>query len=259
MEGLKVTFLGTGTSTGIPVIGIEHPVFLSNDRKDKRLRVSVMLEWKDACYIIDCGPDFRYQMLRENVQHIDGILFTHEHADHTAGLDDIRPYAFKLGKVPFYAQRRVMDELKIRFNYIFSDLNKYPGAPHIEQNVVDNIVFNLKNMPITPIQVMHGNLPILGYKFGNNFAYVTDAKTISSAELEKLKHLDVLVINAVRFKEHHSHLSLSETLEIINYLKPKKAYLTHISHYLGLHEELQKLLPENVFVAYDCLQFEVPL
>jgi len=257
MKRIKITFLGTGTSTGIPVIGVEHPVFLSTDKKDKRLRVSMMLEWDEACYIIDCGPDFRYQMLREDVKHIDGILFTHEHADHTAGLDDIRPYAFKLGKVPFYAQKRVLDELKIRFNYIFNDVNKYPGAPYIEQHVISDATFNLRDVAVTPIQVMHGELPILGYKFADKFAYITDAKSIDNDELEKLKNLDVLVINAVRFKPHHSHLSLSETLEIINFLKPKQAYLTHISHYLGFHDELQKTLPENVFVAFDGLKIAV--
>jgi len=259
MKSLKVTFLGTGTSTGIPVIGVAHPVFLSKDKKDKRLRVSIMVEWENACYIIDCGPDFRYQMLRENVQHIDGVLFTHEHADHTAGLDDIRPYSFKLGKVPFYGQRRVLEELKVRFDYIFNDVNKYPGAPYIEEHVIANDNFKLKDMSITPIQVMHGKLPILGFKFGDAFAYITDAKSIVSSELEKLKHLDVLVINAVRFKEHHSHLCLSETLGIIKYLKPKRAYLTHISHYLGFHEDLQKSLPENVFVAFDELKIQVSL
>ncbi|MBL4744926.1 MAG: MBL fold metallo-hydrolase [Flavobacteriaceae bacterium] len=256
---MKVTFLGTGTSTGIPVIGVEHPVFLSEDKKDKRLRVSIKLEWEGACYIIDCGPDFRYQMLRENVQHIDGVLFTHEHADHTAGLDDIRPYAFAMGKVPFYAQKRVLEALKIRFNYIFNDENKYPGAPYIEQHVIANAAFTLGDVTVTPVQVMHGELPILGYKFGSKFAYITDAKTIAKEELNKLKNLDVLVINAVRFKPHYSHLSLTESLDIINYLKPKRAYLTHISHYLGLHEDLQKTLPENVFVAFDQLQVNVSI
>ncbi|PCH78443.1 MAG: MBL fold metallo-hydrolase [Flavobacteriaceae bacterium] len=256
---MKVTFLGTGTSTGIPVIGMEHPVFLSADKKDKRLRVSIKVEWEGACYIVDCGPDFRYQMLRENVQHIDGVLFTHEHADHTAGLDDVRPYAFKLGKLPFYAQKNVLDSLIIRFNYIFNDENKYPGAPYIEQHVVADSPFELKGLIVLPIQVMHGNLPILGYKFGEKFAYVTDAKAIAKEELDKLKNLDVLVINAVRFKPHHSHLSLEEALVIIKYLKPKQAYLTHISHYLGLHEDLQKTLPDNVFVAYDTLGIQIPL
>ncbi|PCI35638.1 MAG: MBL fold metallo-hydrolase [Flavobacteriaceae bacterium] len=254
---MKVTFLGTGTSTGIPVIGVEHPVFLSKDKRDKRLRVSIMIAWEGACYIIDCGPDFRYQMLRENVLHIDGILFTHEHADHTAGLDDIRPYAFKLGKVPFYAQERVMNELKVRFDYIFNDVNKYPGAPHIEQHIIEKKPFLLHGLKVSPIQVMHGKLPILGYKFGDSFAYLTDVKSIEKQELEKLKNLEVLVINAVRFKEHHSHLSLSESLELIAYLKPQKAYLTHISHFLGVHVDLEKMLPENVFVAYDQLEIKL--
>ena len=253
---MKITFLGTGTSQGIPVINSTHPVCLSNDKRDKRLRVSVLIEWDDFTYVIDCGPDFRYQMLRAKVSHIDGILFTHEHADHVAGLDDIRPFSFQLGKVPIYAQQRVLDILRERFAYIFEEKNKYPGAPSIVQNCVEETPFLLNDLKVVPIKIMHGNLPILGYRF-QDFAYLTDVKTISSSEKEKLKGLKVLVINALRNEPHHSHLSLNEAIEIIAELKPERAYITHISHKLGFHADVEKTLPKNVFLAYDELVVEV--
>lgn len=253
---MKITFLGTGTSQGIPVIGSLHPVCLSTDKRDKRLRVSILIEWEDYTYVIDCGPDFRYQMLRANVQKINGVLFTHEHSDHVAGLDDIRPFSFQLGAVPIYAQQRVLENLKQRFDYIFNDVNKYPGAPSVEQHIVDTTNFMLQNLTVSPIKVMHGKLEILGYKF-NNIAYLTDVKTIDTEEKKKLKNLDILIINAIRFKAHHSHLNLEEALELINELKPKKTYLTHISHHLGFHAEVEKSLPENVFIAYDELVLEI--
>lgn len=253
---LKITFLGTGTSQGIPVIGSNHPVCLSNDKRDKRLRVSILIEFDENVYVIDCGPDFRSQMLRANVSRINGVLFTHEHADHTAGLDDLRPFSFQLGSVPIYAQKRVMDNLAFRFDYIFNDENKYPGAPSVQQNIVDNKEFKLKDLSVLPIEVNHGTLKIFGYRF-NNIAYLTDVKTIDITEKEKLKNLDILIINAIRFKPHHSHLNLEEALELINELQPKKTYLTHISHHLGFHSEIEKILPKNVFIAYDELILEV--
>ncbi len=253
---MKVTFLGTGTSQGIPVINSTHPVCLSNDKRDKRLRVSVLIEWDNFTYVIDCGPDFRYQMLRADVKKIDGILFTHEHADHVAGLDDIRPYCFQMGEVPIYAQQRVLDNLTERFAYIFETKNKYPGAPSIQKNTINTTVLKLHNLDVLPITVMHGNLPILGYRF-KNFAYLTDVKTISNKEKEKLKNLKVLVISALRIEEHQTHLTLSDALEIIRELNPEKAYLTHISHKLGFHAEVEKSLPKNVFLAYDTLQVEI--
>lgn len=251
----KVTFLGTGTSQGIPVINSKHPVCLSNDKRDKRLRVSILVEWDNFVYVIDCGPDFRYQMLRANVTKIDGVLFTHEHADHTAGLDDLRPYSFQLGTVPIYAQKRVLDALSKRFDYIFNDDNKYAGAPSVQQNEIENKPFFIENLEVTPIEVQHGELNIFGFRFGN-IAYLTDVKTISEEEKVKLKNLDVLIINAIRHKPHKSHLNLEEALLLINELKPKKAYLTHISHHLGFHAEVEKTLPENVFLAYDELVIE---
>lgn len=253
---MKITFLGTGTSQGIPVINSTHEVCLSTDKRDKRLRVSILVEWDDFTYVIDCGPDFRYQMLRANVTRIDGVLFTHEHADHTAGLDDLRSFSFQLGAVPVYAQKRVLENLAYRFDYIFNNHNKYPGAPSVKQIEIDKNPFLLKNLKVTPIELLHGKLKILGFRF-KNVAYLTDLKNISSEEKEKLKNLEVLIITAVRHKAHHSHLNLEEALLLIDEIKPKKAYLTHISHYLGFHVEVEKNLPENVFLAFDELVIEV--
>lgn len=250
---LKITFLGTGTSQGIPVIGSTHPVCLSENFKDKRLRVSVLVEWDNYTYVIDCGPDFRTQMIRANCGRIDGVIFTHEHADHTAGLDDIRPYFFRQGDIPIYAHQRVLGELRRRFDYIFATENKYPGVPSVIENEVKNEPFILHNMQVVPIEGYHYKLQVFGYRF-DRFAYLTDMKTISETELEKLKNLDVLVINALREEEHISHFNLEQALEIITKLQPKKAYLTHISHHLGFHDDVESRLPENVFLAYDELQ-----
>jgi phosphoribosyl 1,2-cyclic phosphate phosphodiesterase len=253
---VKITFLGTGTSQGIPVIGSTHPVCLSLNSKDKRLRVSVLIEWDNYSYVIDCGPDFRYQMLRASCTKLDGILFTHEHADHTAGLDDIRPYFFRQGDIPIYAHKRVIGELKRRFDYIFEIENKYPGAPGVSINEIENKPFNLANLEVVPINGLHYNLQVFGFRF-NKFAYLTDMKTIEDKEIEKLKGLDVLVINALRETPHVSHFNLEEALDFIKKVKPKKAYLTHISHLLGFHDDVQQRLPENVFLAYDNLQITI--
>lgn len=247
---MKVTFLGTGTSQGIPVINCSHPVCHSTDKRDARLRVSVLIEWDNFAYVIDCGPDFRYQMLRAKVKKIDGVLFTHEHADHTAGMDDLRPYSHKMGAVPIYAQQRVLKNLANRFDYIFNDENKYPGAPSIIQHEIKNEPFTLGNLTVMPVEVMHANLNIFGFIF-KDFAYLTDVKTISEEEKLKLKNVKVLVLNAVRIEKHHSHLNLADALDLIKEINPKKAYLTHISHHMGFHEEVQQLLPKNVFLAYD--------
>ena len=252
---IKITFLGTGTSQGIPVINSSHPVCLSTDKRDKRLRVSILVEWDNFTYVVDCGPDFRYQMLRAKVAKIDGVLFSHEHADHTAGLDDLRPFSFQLGAVPIYAHKRVLNYLSKRFDYILNDNNKYPGAPSVKQVEIENNPFTIGGLEVIPVKVEHGKLSIFGFRF-NNVAYLTDVKTISEEEKLKLKNLEILIINAVRIKPHHSHLNLEEALALIEELKPKKAYLTHISQYLGFHAEVEKLLPENVFLAYDELIVE---
>lgn len=250
---MNIYFLGTGTSQGIPIIGSTHPVCKSTDYKDKRLRVSLWMSWGEHSYVIDCGPDFRQQMLTSNCQKVDGILFTHEHSDHTAGLDDIRPFNFRQGEMPIYAHQRVIENLKKRFDYVFETENRYPGAPSVKTiEVINNQPFVLGDKTVIPIEVMHGDLQVFGYRV-DDFAYLTDVKTVAPEEVEKLKNLDVLVLNALRITPHNTHFNLEEALEFIALVQPKKAYLTHISHLLGFHEEVQKQLPENVFLAYDNL------
>lgn len=251
---MKVYFLGTGTSQGIPVIGSNHSVCLSTDLKDKRLRVSVWVHEADFSVVIDCGPDFRQQMLQSKCTKIDAVLFTHEHADHTAGLDDIRPFFFRQGNIPVYGHKRVLNNLAHRFDYIFNDENKYPGAPSVLKNeVVANQNFQIKNKTIIPINAMHGNLQVFGYRI-DDFVYLTDIKTIAITEINKLKGAKVLVINALREEEHNTHFNLKEALNFIHLVQPEKAYITHISHLLGFHEEVQQKLPKNVFLAYDNLE-----
>ena len=254
---MNIYFLGTGTSQGIPVIGSNHPVCLSKDLKDKRLRVSVWIQDENFSVIIDCGPDFRQQMLTSKCTQIDAILFTHEHADHTAGLDDIRPFFFQQGNIPVFAHKRVLQNLEKRFDYIFNDENKYPGAPSVLINqVVENKNFQIKNKTIIPINAMHGNLQVFGFKI-DDFVYLTDVKTIGKTEINKLIGVKVLVINTLREDEHNTHFNLKEALDFIHLVQPKKAYLTHISHLLGFHEEVQQKLPKNVFLAYDNLELEI--
>ena len=254
---MKVYFLGTGTSQGIPVIGSNHSVCLSSDVKDKRLRVSVWIQDKNFSVIIDCGPDFRQQMLASKCAQIDAILFTHEHADHTAGLDDIRPLFFRQGTIPIYAHHRVLQNLEKRFDYIINDEDKYPGAPSVLKNeVLENKNFQINNKTIIPINAMHGNLQVFGYRV-DDFVYLTDIKTIEKSQIEKIIGIKVLVINALREDEHNTHFNLKEALDFIHLVQPKKAYLTHISHLLGFHEEVQKNLPENVYLAYDNLEIKI--
>jgi phosphoribosyl 1,2-cyclic phosphate phosphodiesterase len=254
---LEVYFLGTGTSQGIPIIGIDHPVCKSTDFKDKRLRVSVWIHWDNYSYVIDCGPDFRQQMLASNCKKVDGILFTHEHSDHTAGLDDIRPFNFKQGEIPIFGHNRVIENLKKRFEYVFETVNKYPGAPSVKTiEVVNNQPFVIGNKIAIPVNVMHGDLQVFGYRI-DDFAYLTDVKTIAENEIKKLKNLKVLVVNALRDEPHETHFNLQEALDFITLIQPEKAYLTHISHVLGFHEEVQQKLPENVFLAYDNLEINL--
>jgi phosphoribosyl 1,2-cyclic phosphate phosphodiesterase len=254
---LKVYFLGTGTSQGIPVIGSQHSVCHSEDLKDKRLRVSIWIHWDEHSYIVDCGPDFRQQMLRSKCLKIDGILYTHEHADHTAGLDDIRPFNFKQGALPIFAHERVIKNLQRRFEYVFETENRYPGAPSVRPIEIKlDEPFAVGDKVAIPINVMHGNLQVFGFRI-DDFAYLTDVKTIKESEVAKLKGLKVLVVNALRIEPHHSHFNLDEALAFIAKVQPEKAYLTHISHLFGFHEEIQKKLPANVFVAYDNLEITV--
>ncbi len=251
---MEVTFLGTGTSQGIPVIGNDHPVCLSKNPKDKRLRVSVLVQWEEHTIVIDCGPDFRQQMLRANVESLDAVLLTHEHSDHVAGIDDIRPFCFKQGDIPFYAHKRVFKALHKRFEYIFKLEGKYPGAPTIKELEIDkDASFDLLGKTVIPIEAYHADLPILGFRI-DNFTYLTDVKTIAEEEIEKIQGTDVLVISVLRIKPHDSHLNLTEALELIETIRPKTTYFTHISHMLGFHDEVEAMLPENIHLAYDTLK-----
>lgn len=254
---MRITFLGTGTSTGVPMIANNDPVCLSTDIKDKRLRSSILISWRDVNYVIDCGPDFRQQMLRENVQSLNGILFTHEHSDHTAGLDDIRPYCFQMGAMPLYLRKQVLKSLQTRFEYIFRVKDRYPSAPKVVAHIISKeIPFTLNGMDFMPIEAMHGALPITCYRF-NNVAYLTDVKTISDVEKEKLKDLEILIVNAIRIEPHATHFNLEEALAFVEEIQPKKTYFTHISHKLGFHKEVEAQLPENVFLAFDGLKIEI--
>jgi phosphoribosyl 1,2-cyclic phosphate phosphodiesterase len=254
---VKVYFLGTGTSQGIPIIGSKHPVCLSSNFKDKRLRVSIMITWENYNYVVDCGPDFRQQMLASKCEKVDGILFTHEHSDHTAGIDDIRPFNFRQGEIPVYGHKRVIDNLIKRFEYVFETINKYPGAPSVKTiEVVNNVPFPIGDKVAIPVNVMHGDLQVYGYRI-DEFAYLTDVKTIDPEEISKLMGLKVLVVNALREEPHSTHFNLEEALDFIALVNPEKAYLTHISHHLGFHDEVQQQLPPNVFLAFDNLEITI--
>ncbi|EAS19531.1 MBL fold metallo-hydrolase [Nonlabens mediterrranea] len=253
---MKITILGTGTSQGIPVIGSDHPVCRSTDSRDKRLRVSAMIEHQGKRLVIDCGPDFRQQMLRHQVNHLDAVLFTHEHADHTAGLDDLRPFFFRQGEINCYMTKRVHLALQERFSYMFATVNKYPGVADLTVHEFDDHAFKVSGIEVTPVLADHGFIPVHGFRV-LNFAYMTDVKTINATEKHKLKNLDVLVLNMLREQEHKTHLNLDEALDLVRELQPKRTYFTHISHHLGFHEEVEKNLPEGVYLAYDNLEINL--
>lgn len=250
---MKILFLGTGTSTGIPQIGCNCKVCQSADSKDKRLRTSVLVIEGEHSVLIDCGPDFRQQMLLHKVSHISNIILTHEHYDHVCGLDEVRPFR----EVDVFAEDRVLGVVKRNLPYIFN-ANPYPGAPKINLYEIRDISskFKVPGFDILPIRLVHYKLPILGYRIGN-FAYLTDFSAIDEVECEKLIGLDVLVVDALRTFPHHAHMTLDEALTLVEKLNPKQAYFTHMSHDMGLHEEVQKLLPENVFLAWDGLEITV--
>jgi phosphoribosyl 1,2-cyclic phosphate phosphodiesterase len=252
----RITFLGTGTSQGVPVIACDCKVCQSPDPKDKRLRSSIMVEIKDKVLIIDTGPDFRQQMLREKVKNLTAVLFTHEHKDHVAGLDDVRAFNFILNKqIDVYAESRVQKALKNEFAYIY-DENKYPGVPQINMHLFDNKPFNIEGVQVIPVRAFHHKLPVFGFRFGN-FAYLTDVKTIPDEEKAKLKNLEILVLNTLRKEVQLSHLNLTEALQFVDELKPRKTFLTHLSHRFGLQAEEETLLPSDVRIAFDGLSFTV--
>jgi phosphoribosyl 1,2-cyclic phosphate phosphodiesterase len=248
--------LGTGTSQGVPVIGCHCEVCRSLDFRDKRLRSSIHIEVDGKSLVIDSGPDFRQQMLREGIEKLDALLFTHEHKDHTAGMDDIRSFNFLQKKdIPIYARDSVLEQLKREFAYVFSEV-KYPGAPQVRVNEIDNNPFQVEGIDILPVEVLHYKLPVFGFRI-RNFAYVTDMKTIQPEEAEKLKGLDVLILNALQKTKHISHLTLEEALEFANRIGAKKTYFTHLSHKMGKHGEVSAELPDQVAIAYDGMQIEV--
>ncbi len=253
---MNIEFLGTGTSQGVPVVACDCPVCLSRDEKDKRLRTSAFIEVGGLKLVIDAGPDFRQQMLRIGLRRLDAILLTHEHTDHLFGLDDIRAFNWVQGHpTDIYAEERVIESIKRVFNYVFSK-KKYPGIPQMNLHQIENKPFFIDEVEVIPVRGFHYKLPVFGFRFGK-LAYLTDIKTIGDEEKEKLLGLDVLIVNALRIEKHISHFNLDEALRLIEEVKPRMAYLTHISHLMGLHEEVQKQLPENVFMAYDGLRLTV--
>lgn len=253
---MKVTFLGTGTSQGVPVIACECEICTSSDKRNNRLRSSVMIETQGKVIVIDSGPDFRYQMLREKVHQLDAILITHEHKDHIAGLDDVRAFNFKHDReIDVYAEERVQNALKNEFSYIFSGM-KYPGLPRVILHHIKEEGMNVQGVDITPIRALHYKLPVYGFRIGD-FTYITDAKTISEEEKEKIKGSKVLVLNALRRDEHISHFTLEEAITLAQEIGAEKTYLTHISHQLGLHTDVEAELPEGVYLAYDRLSLSI--
>ncbi len=252
---MRVRFLGTGTSQGIPVIGCTHPVCLSDDPRDTRMRSSVWVDTGEIQLVIDCGQEFRLQMLRAGISRIDAMLFTHEHADHTAGFDDIRQFSLRYGPLPVYAHPRVIANLKQRFDYIFDDTIIYEGKPRAEVYELDGNPFEIKGERIIPVHLIHGKLTVFGYRI-RDFAYLTDFNDIRSGEKEKLRNLEVLVVDALRIQPHPTHLNLEQALSLISELNPRRAYLTHISHLLGFHREVQARLPRGVYLSYDGLEVE---
>ncbi|MEO6071107.1 MAG: MBL fold metallo-hydrolase [Chitinophagaceae bacterium] len=253
---LKITFLGTGTSTGVPMIGCSCAVCTSSHSKDKRLRSSILVESATTSLVIDTTPDFRYQMLRAHVKKLDAVLFTHPHKDHTAGLDDVRAFNFFQQKVmPVYANELTINALKKEFSYVFND-KKYPGIPDLQLHEINTEPFTIGDIGVQPILVWHLKMPVLGFRF-QKFTYITDANRIDAVEMEKIKGTEVLVLNALRKEPHISHFNLDEAIQLVKNLDVKSAYFTHVSHQLGKHEAIDKELPDGIHLAYDGLVLHI--
>ena len=249
---VKITFLGTGTSQGVPVIACDCTTCTSSDLHDKRLRTSLLLETEDVTLVFDAGPDFRQQMLREHVSKLDAIVLTHEHKDHIAGLDDVRAFNYKSqDAIDIYSEERVQKVIKKEYSYVFSEY-QYPGIPKMRLNPIPEHGFNVKKIQIIPVRVFHYRLPVYGFRVGN-FAYITDANYVPEESKEKLYGVKYLVINALRKEKHISHFSLREAIDFIREISPKKAFITHISHQMGLHTDVSKELTPGIMLAYDGL------
>ena len=256
MSGIKITFLGTGTSMGVPVIGCNCDVCQSSDINDKRLRTSMLLEHGESKVVIDSGPDFRQQMLRHNVDRLDGLVFTHEHKDHTAGMDDVRAYNFiQRQSVNVYATERVEQALRNEFHYAFAE-KKYPGVPEIKFSRIDTEAFSINGLEFIPLPVLHHKLPVLGFRI-NDLVFITDANKIPNDTWDKIQKPKILVLNALRQTEHISHFTLNEAVTIATDIGAEKTYLTHISHQMGCHKQINELLPEGIQLAYDGLQVSI--
>ncbi|HMN33548.1 MAG: MBL fold metallo-hydrolase [Chitinophagaceae bacterium] len=254
---MKITFLGTGTSQGVPVIACHCAICKSPNPKDKRLRTSILIQTDKTTIAIDSGPDFRQQMLRSQVEKLDAIIYTHGHKDHVAGLDDVRAYNhLQNNAMNIYADLQTQNNIKKEFSYIFENQH-YPGVPKVNIHTIKpNMKFQINEIEFETIDVLHYKLPVLGFRF-NDFTYITDANYISEKELQKISHSKYLVLNALRHEPHISHFSLSEAIEIANKVQAKQTYFTHISHQLGLHDEVEKNLPKNMKLAYDLLSLEI--
>jgi len=252
---VKITFLGTGTSQGVPVIACDCPTCKSNDHRDKRLRTSVLVESPSTTVVIDAGPDFRQQMLNEGVRKLDAILVTHEHKDHIGGMDDVRAFNFKSkDAVSIYAEKRVQKAIRQEYSYVF-DEKQYPGIPKFRMIELSDYEIIIGDINILPVRVFHADLPIYGFRIGE-MAYITDANYISEESMEKLIGVKYFVINALRKETHISHYSLRQAIEISRQISPRKTYITHIGHQMGLHKVISGELPTDVVLAYDGLSFE---
>jgi phosphoribosyl 1,2-cyclic phosphate phosphodiesterase len=254
---LKITFLGSGTSSGVPMIACECEVCRSSDKKDKRLRASILIESPTTTLVVDTTPDFRYQMLRQKVKQLDGVLFTHHHKDHIAGLDDVRAFNyFQEQAMQVYANSMTIDAIMREFAYAFADI-KYPGIPKLELNSITLEPFIIGDIPVVPIMVWHLKMPVYGFRFGK-FTYITDANKIEAQEMIKIEGTEILVLNALRKEKHISHFTLNEAVEIAENMKVSKAYFTHISHQLGKHQDIEDELPEHIHLSYDGLVINLP-